>query len=47
VFRNDDLQELRGRLQELGIAPQSRGLGLPRPHVLLASPEGQKLAILA
>jgi len=47
VFRNADLQELRGRLVQIGIAPQSRGLGLTRPNVVLGSPEGQKVAILA
>ena len=47
VFRHPVLQDLRGRLTGLGIAPQSRGLGLARPHLLLASPEGQRIAILA
>lgn len=47
VFRHPDLQELRGQLERLGVAMQSRGLGLARPHVLLSTPEGQKLAILA
>ena len=47
VFRHANLAELRGRLEGLGIAPQSRGLGVAAPHILLGSPEGQKLAILA
>ena len=47
VFRHADLQGLRARLTEAGIAPQSRGLGWSRPHVLLSAPEGQKIAILA
>ena len=47
VFRHANLQELRGRLDGLGIAPQLQGLGLPAPSVLLGSPDGHKLAILA
>ncbi|MEO8753845.1 MAG: hypothetical protein ABI624_14335 [Casimicrobiaceae bacterium] len=47
VFRHPRLQDLRGRFAGLGIVPQSRGLGLARPHALFASPEGQKVAILA
>lgn len=47
VFRHPDLQELRDRLGALDLAPQSRAAGFARPHVLLATPEGQRIAILA
>lgn len=47
VFRHPDLQTLRDRLEALGIRPPARRLGLARAHVLLESPEGQKIAILA
>ena len=47
VFRHPDLQSLRDRLETLSVRLPMRKLGLARPHLLLESPEGQKIAILA
>jgi hypothetical protein len=47
VFLHPDLQSLRKDLEGLDVRPSSRKLGLSRAHLLLESPEGQKIAILA
>lgn len=47
VFEAGPLPALRASLQALDLQPLVRGLGLARPHLVLRSPEGLKIALLA
>ena len=46
VFRHPDLPGLRTQLAAAEV-PAGRSVGFTTPHLVLGSPEGQKLAILA
>jgi hypothetical protein len=47
VFRPASLHAVRAKLDALQVRLPARKLGVPLPHLLLESPEGQKVAILA
>jgi hypothetical protein len=47
VFRHAGLPELAEQLAAAGVTSKARALGFPHAHLLVTSPEGQQLAILA
>jgi hypothetical protein len=47
VFRHAGLPKLAERLAAAGVTSKARALGFPHAHLLVTSPEGQQLAILA
>lgn len=47
VFRHPEPGRARARLVDEGFDPSPRGLPLQQSHVLVTSPEGQKLLVLA